>query len=233
RREGNTLRRYAYIGTGNLNASTAASYVDVGILTADPEITQELNTIFNLLTGYAASAEIDALLVSPFNMRRRFLRMIHREVEHARAGRAARIRIQMNGLADRRLIAALYQASQAGVEIDMMVREICALRPGVPGVSENIRVTSLLGRFLQHARIFHFHNGGDDEYFIGSADWRPRNMRERVEVITPVREPEHCARLDGILQNTLYHPDTWVLRSDGAYIRNDEIIGAGEEENAA
>ncbi|MGH7445761.1 MAG: polyphosphate kinase 1, partial [Longimicrobiales bacterium] len=233
RREGNTLRRYAYIGTGNLNASTAASYVDVGILTADPEITQELNTIFNLLTGYAASAEIESLLVSPFNMRRRFLRMIHREVEHARAGRAARIRIQMNGLADRRLIAALYQASQAGVEIDMMVREICALRPGVPGVSENIRVSSLLGRFLQHARIFHFHNGGDDEYFIGSADWRPRNMRERVEVITPVREPEHCARLDDILQNTLYHPDTWVLRSDGAYIRDEEVIGGGEEENAA
>ncbi len=233
RREGTALRRYAYIGTGNLNARTAASYVDVGIFTADPELTQELNTIFNLLTGYAASAQIDTLLVSPFNMRRRFLRLIQREIEHAQAGRPARIRIQMNGLADRRLIAALYQASQAGVDIDMMVREICALRPGVPGVSDRIRVSSLLGRYLQHARIFHFHNGGDDEYFIGSADWRPRNMRERVEVITPVRDAGHRARLDGMLRDVLSHPDTWVLRSDGAYVRKEEIIGAAEEENAA
>jgi polyphosphate kinase len=233
RREGSALRRYAYIGTGNLNARTAASYIDVGIFTADPVLTQELNTIFNLLTGYAASAEIESLLVSPFNMRRRFLRLIQREVDHARAGRPARIRIQMNGLADRRLIAALYHASQAGVDIDMMVREICALRPGVPGVSDRIRVTSLLGRYLQHARIFHFHNAGEDEYYIGSADWRPRNMRERVEVITPVRDPDHCARLDGILQATLYHEDTWQLRSDGSYVRNDEVIGASEEESAA
>ena len=226
RREGDGLRRYAYIGTGNLNGATAASYVDVGIFTADPVLTQEVNTVFNLLTGYSAGAEIDRLLVSPFNMRRRFLRMIAREIEHAQAGRPARIRAQLNGLADRRLIAALYQASQAGVEIDMMVREICALRPGMPGVSERIRITSLLGRFLQHARIFHFHNGGDDEYYIGSADWRPRNMRERVEIITPVRDPEHCERLDSILQETLYHPDTWVLQSDGTYVRDGDVIGA-------
>src|SRR5690606_23942326 len=131
------------------------------------------------LSGYSAGPEIEQLLVSPFNMQRRFLRLIRREAEHARAGRKSRIRIQMNGLADRRLIAALYQASQCGVEIDMMVREICALRPGLPGTSDRIRVTSLLGRVLQHARIFHFHNDGNDEYFIGSADWRPRNLRER------------------------------------------------------
>lgn len=226
RREGDTLRRYAYVGTGNLNGATAASYVDVGIFTADPVVTQEINTVFNLLTGYSTGAEIDQLLVSPFNMRRRFLRMIEREVEHVKAGRRGLIRAQLNGLADRRLIAALYQASQAGVEIDMMVREICALRPGVPGTSDNIRVTSLLGRFLQHARIFHFHNGGDDEYFIGSADWRPRNMRERVEIITPVRDPEHRARLNGILQETLHHPDTWVLQADGMYVRAGDVIGA-------
>jgi len=226
RREGNDVRRYAYIGTGNLNAKTAASYVDVGILTADQELTQELNSIFNLLTGYAANAEVDRLLVSPFNMRRRFLRMIDREIEHARAGREARIRIQMNGLMDRRLIGALYHASQAGVRIDMMVREICSLRPGVPGLSENIRVTSLLGRHLQHARIHHFHNAGADEYYIGSADWRPRNMRERVEIVTPVRDPEHCARLDRILEETLNHPETWTLRSDGAYVRGNDVIAA-------
>jgi polyphosphate kinase len=166
-------------------------------------------------------------------MRRRFLRMIEREIAHARAGRPARIRAQLNGLADRRLIAALYQASQAGVEIDMMVREICALRPGVPGISERIRVTSLLGRFLQHARIFHFHNAGEDEYYIGSADWRPRNMRERVEIITPVSDPEHCARLDGILQETLSHPDTWVLQSDGTYVRGGTVIGPAAEVHAA
>ncbi len=233
RREGNEVRGYAYIGTGNLNAKTAATYVDVGMLTADQELTQEVNSIFNLLTGYAANAEVDRLLVSPFNMRRRFLRMIQREIDHAQAGRPARIRIQMNGLMDRRLIGALYHASQAGVTVDMMVREICSLRPGVQGLSENIRVTSLLGRHLQHARIFHFHNAGDDEYFFGSADWRPRNMRERVEVITPVRDAEHCARLDEILTETLNHPDTWTLRGDGAYARDGEVIEAVSEETAA
>ncbi|HEU5208975.1 MAG TPA: polyphosphate kinase 1 [Longimicrobiales bacterium] len=233
RREDNAVRRYAYIGTGNLNARTAASYVDVGILTADQELTQEVNSIFNLLTGYAANAEVDRLLVSPFNMRRRFLRMIDREIEHARAGRAGRIRIQMNGLMDRRLIAALYHASQAGVQIDMMVREICSLRPGVPGLSENIRVTSLLGRYLQHARIYHFHNDGSDEYYIGSADWRPRNMRERVEIVTPVRDAEHCARLDHILDETLNHPETWTLRSDGAYVRRNEVIAAQTADDAS
>ncbi len=233
RREGDALRHYAYIGTGNLNARTAATYVDVGLLTADPVITQEVNAVFNLLTGYAAKADIDTLLVSPFNMRRRFVRMIEREIEHARAGRPARIRIQMNGLADRRLIAALYQASQAGVEIDMMVREICALRPGVPGLSENIRVTSLLGRHLQHARIYHFHNAGEDEYYIGSADWRPRNMRERVEVVTPVRDPGHCERLDRILVETLAHPETWQLGPDGAYVRRGAVIEAVTAEEPA
>jgi polyphosphate kinase len=228
RREGEALRRYAYIGTGNLNAATAESYVDVGLFTADPGLTLEVNTVFNLLTSYSAGPEIEQLLVSPFNMQRRFVRLIRREAEHASAGRPARIRVQVNGLADRRLIAALYQASQAGVDIDMMVREICALRPAMPGVSDRIRVTSLLGRFLQHARIFHFHNAGDDEYFIGSADWRPRNMRERVEIITPVRHPEHRAILDRILDETLHHPQTWTLRPDGSYVRDLEIIAGTE-----
>jgi polyphosphate kinase len=225
RREGESLRRYAYFGTGNLNAATASSYVDVGMFTADPTLTSELNTVFNLLTGYSAGPEIEHLLVSPFNMRRRFLRLIRREAEHARAGRPARIRLQMNGLADRRMIAALYEASQAGVQVDTMVREICALRPGMPGISDNVRVTSLLGRFLQHARIFHFHNGGEDEYYIGSADWRPRNLRERVEIIAPVRDPNHRAELGRILDETLNHPDTWTLRSDGTYVRGQEVIG--------
>src|SRR5690606_29786338 len=204
---------------------TAGSYVDVGLFTADPTLTAELNSVFNLLTGYSAGPEIEQLLVSPFNMQRRFLRMIRREAEHAQAGRPARIRIQMNGLADRRLIGALYEASQAGVQIDMMVREICAIRPGLPGISENIRVTSLLGRVLQHARIFHFHNAGDNEYYIGSADWRPRNLRQRGEFIAPVRDPTKRATLDRILHETLNHPDTWTLRPDGTYVRGSEVIG--------
>ncbi|MEX1182285.1 MAG: polyphosphate kinase 1 [Gemmatimonadota bacterium] len=233
RREGDTVRRYAYIGTGNLNAATAATYVDVGIFTADPVLTQELNSIFNLLSGYSAGTDINTLLVSPFNMRERFLRLIERETEHASAGRPALIRGQVNGLADRRLISALYAASAAGVKIDVMAREICALRPGIPGISENIRISSLLGRFLQHARIFHFHNAGEDEFFIGSADWRPRNMSERVEVVTPVRDPEHMQRLSAILDETLNHPDTWLLRPDGTYARDGQLIGHVPEDDAA
>jgi polyphosphate kinase len=225
RREGEQLRHYCYIGTGNLNARTAASYIDVGILTADPLLTEEVNAVFNLLTGYSSGGEMDSLLVAPFNMRRRFLRMIEREAEHARAGRDGYIRGQLNGLADRRLIAALYRASQAGVRIELMVREICALRPGVPGVSENIRITTQVGRYLQHARIFHFRNGGDEEYYISSADWRPRNMIERVEVAAPVRDPEHQQRLSEILELTLRHPEAWELRPDGTYLRGGEIIG--------
>ena len=226
RREGDALRRYAYIGTGNLNARTAASYIDVGIFTAEDGLTEEVNAVFNLLTGYSAGDEMDELLVAPFNMRRRFLRMIEREAEHARAGGTAFIRGQLNGLADRRLIGALYRASQAGVRIELMVREICALRPGVPGVSDNIRIVTQVGRYLQHARIFHFHNAGRDEYFIGSADWRPRNMVERVEVATPVRDPDHQRRLSEILDVTLHHPEAWTLRADGTYLRAGELIGA-------
>lgn len=225
RREGDTLRRYAYIGTGNLNSATARAYTDIGILTADPDLTGELSSVFNVLTGYSGGAEFEHLLVSPFTMRARFVEMVEREIEHARAGRGGHIRIQMNGLADRRMIAALYRASHAGVKIDMMVREICCLRPGIEGISENIRVTSLLGRFLQHMRIYCFHNAGKPEYFLGSADWRPRNLSKRVEVVMPVRDPDHCSALDEILTGTLTHPDLWELRADGAYVRGDEVIG--------
>ncbi|MGH7483931.1 MAG: polyphosphate kinase 1, partial [Longimicrobiales bacterium] len=225
RREEGEHRRYAYIGTGNLNATTSASYVDVGILTARPTLVQELGDVFNLLTGYSADVDCERLLVAPFNMRRRFLRLIEREIEHRAAGRPAGIRAQLNGLADRRLIGALYGASQAGVPIELMVREICSLRPGVPGVSENIRAVSLLGRFLQHARIFEFQNGGQPEYFIGSADWRPRNLRERIEVITPVLDAEHCARLAAMLEETLNHPDAWQIRGDGSYVRGQQVVG--------
>jgi len=225
RDEPDGICRYIYIGTGNLNASTAAGYTDVGILTADPGLGEELNAVFGLLTGYSASAKLDRLLVSPFQMRRRFLELIDREAEHARAGRGGHIRAQMNGLSDRRIVAALYRASQAGVRIEMAVREICRVRPGLPGISENIRVVSLLGRLLQHSRIFYFGNAGEPEYYIGSADWRPRNLLRRVEVVTPVDEPEHRAELDRMLTTILEHPQAWELRADGAYVRGDEVIG--------
>jgi polyphosphate kinase len=222
RREGAELRRYAYIGTGNLNAATARSYVDLGLLTADPDLGREVGAVFNLLTGYSGGGEFSRLLVAPFDMRRRLLGLIDREAAHAREGRDALIRLQLNGLADRRLIGALYRASAAGVRVKLMVREICSLRPGVKGVSENITVVSVTGRLLQHARIFHFRNGGAEEYYIGSADWRPRNMSERIEVAAPVTDTDHQKRLDTILETTLNDAGAWHLQSNGEYVRGTE-----------
>ncbi|MEX0891834.1 MAG: polyphosphate kinase 1 [Gemmatimonadota bacterium] len=224
RREEDGLHRYVYIGTGNLNAATARAYTDVGLLSSRPELGEEVSAVFNLLTAYSGDRTFEHLLVSPFTMRPRFLQLIEREIEHAKAGREAYIRAQMNGLADRRLIAALYRASHAGVRIDMAVREICCLRPGVPGLSENIRVVSVLGRFLQHSRIFYFHNAGEPEYFLGSADWRPRNLSKRVEVATPIIEPAHRAVLDEMLEGVLRHPEAWELTGDGTLVRGDDVV---------
>ncbi len=225
RREGDRLARYCYIGTGNLNNKTARTYTDVALLTADQEIGEELQAVFGILTGYSAPSGFHHLLVSPFNMRRRLLERIDQEIEHATAGRGGSIRGQLNGLADRRMISKLYEASQAGVRIEIAAREICALRPGVPGLSENIRIISVLGRLLQHARIFEFGNGGDPEYIIGSADWRPRNLTRRVEVAVPIRLPEHRERLKGILDALLGNPEAWELRPDGSHVRGDEKVG--------
>ncbi len=226
RREQGGLQRYAYIGTGNLNAATARGYTDLGLFTTDPELTEEVNGVFNILTGYSAGAEFKHLLVSPFTMRTRFLELLNREIEHAEAGRGGAVRLQMNGLADRRMIGALYRASKAGVRVEMAVREICCLRPGVEGVSDNITVVSKLGRFLQHSRIFRFENAGNPEYFIGSADWRPRNLSKRVEVITPIRDPQHRAVLDELLDSYLNDPHVWKLRPDGSYVRAEEVVGS-------
>ena len=161
----------------------------------------------------------DALMVAPFNMRSRFLELIRRETAHARAGRDASILVKLNGIADREIIAALYEASNAGVRIDLSVRGICSLRPGVPGLSENIRVSAIAGRFLEHSRIFRFENAGAPEYLIGSADWRGRNLSRRVEVIVPVKVPRHREVLDRILENDLLHAPAWELRPDGSYVR--------------
>lgn len=224
RKEGGGLVRYAYIGTGNLNAATAAAYVDVGLFTRNEGITEDVGAIFHLLSGYSPPGEFDHLLVAPFNMADRFIAMIDREAEHARAGREARIRVQCNGLTDRRMMAALFEASQAGVRMDLAVREVVGLRPGIEGVSENIRIVGRVGRFLQHSRIFHFHNDGADEYYIGSADWRPRNLYRRIEVVTPVLSPDHHRVLDGILSEYLEDPRAWRLRSDGLWERDGVTI---------
>lgn len=223
RREPDGVRRYAYVGTGNLNASTAALYTDLGLMTADPAVVADLNEVFNGLTGGAGREDYARLLVAPYNMRRRFVEMIEREAEHARAGREARITAKFNGLADREMIAALYRASQAGVHAELLVRGICALRPGVVGLSERIRVYSALGRYLEHARIFRFENGGAPEYYIGSADWRTRNLSRRVEVAVPIQRPEHRARLDGMLAEGLARPDLWELGADGTYYQRPEL----------
>jgi polyphosphate kinase len=222
RREPGAVRRYAYVGTGNLNAATAAFYTDLGLLTADEGIVSELNGVFNALTGGAGPHDYTQLLVAPWNMRRRFVQMIDREADHAESGAGGHITAKFNGLADREIIAALYRASRAGVRIDLLVRGICSLRPGVSGLSENIRVYSALGRYLEHSRIFRFRNAGDPEYFIGSADWRTRNLSSRVEVAVPIRHPVHRARLDGILEHDLARPDLWELGADGTYYQRPE-----------
>ncbi len=217
------IGRYLYVGTGNLNASTAALYTDLGLLTADPGLGEEVAQLFDVITGGAPHPVYEHLLVAPHHMRDRFLGLIEREAEHARAGRGGHVRAKFNGLADRDLIAALYRASRAGVRIDLVVRGLCALRPGVPGLSENIRVYSTLGRFLEHSRIFRFENAGDPEFFIGSGDWRTRNLSRRVEVAAPVRDPAHRARLDEILERELTRPDRWELGSDGTYYRRPQV----------
>ncbi len=219
RREPEGPRLYSYIGTGNLNASTAAAYTDIGLLTAHPALGQEIADLFRTMSGEGARSEYDHIIVAPFNMRRRFLELIDREKRHAEAGRGGGMSIKLNGIADREIIAALYSASNAGVKIDLNVRGICALRPGVPGLSENIRVISIVGRFLEHSRIYRFNNAGNPEFFIGSADWRGRNLSRRVEVVTPVFDPRHRQTLDRILEYEFNRATSWELQADGSYIR--------------
>ena len=218
-RAGGRVRRYAHIGTGNYNPDTARVYTDLGLFTTDPRITGDVHALFNELTGSsrAPRARLRHLLVAPSELLDGLLARIEREAAHARAGRGGRIRAKLNGLADTAVIQALYRASQAGVDVDLVVRGICTLRPGAPGLSERIRVVSILGQFLEHARIYHFGNGGADEYYIGSADWRPRNLRRRVEVVAPVFDTAARAQLDRILDAQLADPAAWLLSADGSY----------------
>ncbi|MFL5515228.1 MAG: polyphosphate kinase 1, partial [Gemmatimonadales bacterium] len=219
RREDNQIRRYVHVGTGNYNPATARAYTDLGLFTADPEMADDLNDFFNQLTGTSRppTARLRRLLVAPQHLLPGLLERIGREVEQARAGAKGRIRAKLNGLDDPEIIRALYAASAAGVEIDLVIRGICVLKPGAAGLSERIRVRSIMGRFLEHARIYHFGNGGADEYLIGSADWRSRNLRRRVEVVTTVLDPACARRLDRILSRELADPSAWELGPDGTY----------------
>jgi polyphosphate kinase len=220
RREKGKLRRYVQLGTGNYNPTTARLYTDFSMFTAKPDICEDVSSLFNLLTGYSAPPKWNKLIVAPLGLHEAVLGLISREADHARAGRPARIVAKMNALVDPDVIETLYRASQAGVHITLLVRGICCLRPGVPRVSETIEVRALVDRFLEHGRVFHFANGGQDEIYISSADWMPRNFHRRVEAMVPVEDPQLKARLREILAVQLDdNVKAWRLRSDGKYER--------------
>ena len=225
RDEDGVTRRYCHLGTGNYNPVTARFYTDLSLLTCDPQITERVHMVFNYLTAHAEIDDYRPLLVAPLTMAESFLGLIRREIDHANAGRPAHIVAKMNALLEPSVIEALYQASEAGVEIDLIIRGLCILRPGLPGLSERIRVRSIVGRFLEHSRIFHFANGGDDEIYLGSADWMPRNLFERCEVVFPVRDAAAKARIhDEILPS--YLADTVKARIQqpyGTYLRASKI----------
>src|SRR5215208_1554195 len=220
RREPDGIRRYVHIGTGNYNSKTARLYTDVALFTCSPSVGADVSDLFNSLTGISRQRLYRKLLVAPANMKERFLELIDRECRNASAGRRARIIGKMNALVDSEVIDALYRASQAGVEIDLIVRGICCLRPGLAGVSERIRVMSIIGRFLEHSRIWHFHNGGHDELYIGSADWMPRNFQRRVEAAVPVEAPQLRERLRSLLETCLEdNRQAWELRAGGEWMQ--------------
>ena len=224
RDEDGVTRRYCHLGTGNYNPITARFYPDLSLLTSDPAITEQVHMVFNYLTAHAEIDDYKPLLVAPLTMAENFLQLIRRETEHAAAGRPARIVAKMNALLEPSVIEAMYTASQAGVEIDLIIRGVCTLRPGVKGLSDKIRVRSVVGRFLEHSRIFHFANGGKEEIYLGSADWMPRNLFERCEVVFPVRDKTAKARIhDEILP--AYLADTAkarLMQEDGDYIRAND-----------
>jgi polyphosphate kinase len=231
RREGNELRCYAHIGTGNYHVKTARVYTDFGLFTCDPVLTRDVVTLFHHLTGYSRAPRFKRLLVAPINMRERFLELIAREAENARAGRPSRIVAKFNQLEDLPICEALSEASQAGVPIDLIIRGFCCLRPGILGWTENVRVRSVVGRFLEHGRLFHFANGSHDpldgEFLIGSADWMDRNLSRRIEAIAPVDARQLRERLWEVLQVQLADQrNAWQMQSDGSYVQLRASKGA-------
>ena len=229
RREGDEIRRYVHIGTGNYNPRTARYYTDFGLISADPALGADLSDLFNVLTGFAAPTGYRKLVVAPHWMKARFLTLIEREAEHARSGRQGRILAQLNALVDEQIIEALYRASGAGVKIDLIVRGICCLRPGVPGVSDNIRVISILGRFLEHSRAFLFRNGGKEEVLISSADLMPRNLERRIEAAVPIEDARHRADIRRWMELMLEdNRQAWDLKADGSYVQRTPAPGEPE-----
>jgi polyphosphate kinase len=227
RREGERIARYVHLSTGNYNAVTAHLYTDLGMFTANEAVADDVTHLFNYLTGYSAKADYQRLLVAPVNLRSRMEAMIEREIEHQRQGRKGHLIFKTNALVDPAMIQLLYRASQAGVRVQLLVRGICCLRPGLAGVSENIEVTSIVGRFLEHSRIYYFHNGGNEEVFLGSADLMPRNLDHRVEILFPLNDEKLVARVrDDLLKG--YLSDTANARrmlSDGSFVRRKPANG--------
>ncbi len=231
REEKHGLQQYLHVGTGNYHSGTARIYEDIGLFTCDPDLTTDAGIVFNALTGSMPLDECEHILVAPSTMRKRFVELIRREAKHARAGRTSGIRAKMNQLQDPELIEELYEASQAGVPISLNIRGVCILRPGVPGLSDNIKVFSVVGRFLEHSRLYRFENDGDARYFLGSADWMKRNLDRRIETIAPVRAESTRAAIDLIFET--YDRDNtsaWDCQADGSYVRRQPT---GDEVRAA
>ncbi len=234
RREPQGIRRYCHLGTGNYHPRTARAYTDYGLMTCDPAVGQDVHEIFLQLTSLTQTPRLSRLLQSPFGLHAAMIEKLDREAEHARAGRPARVVLKMNSMVEPRSIEALYRASTAGVSIDLIIRGVCALRPGVPGISENIRVRSVIGRFLEHSRVFYFENGGEPELYCSSADWMERNFFRRVEVAFPVLRNSHRTRILRDLETYLWdNTQAWLLDSSGRYTRstpgNEPIVIAQQE----
>jgi polyphosphate kinase len=227
RNEPEGIRRYMHFGTGNYNDKTAKVYTDLSLFTCQPELGSDATQLFNSLTGFSKVDSYKELLVAPFGLRTGFMTLIEREIEHAKAGRPCGIRAKLNAITDARITRALYRASQAGVSIDLIVRGMCILRPGIPGVSETIRVRSIVGRFLEHSRIFIFANGGERETYMGSADWMGRNLDRRVETIVPVLDPEIGDTIERDIVDLMMADNvkSRLLRSDGTYERRGVLPG--------
>jgi polyphosphate kinase len=227
RQEGKRLRRYVHVGTGNYNPKTARIYEDLGLLTSDSRIGAAVSDLFNYLTGYSRQTTYRSLMVAPHGLRKRILSLIRHEAKVSTSRKHGRIAMKLNGLVDEEIIHALYEASQAGVRIDLAVRGICSLRPGVKGVSEGIRVRSILGRFLEHSRILYFENEGSPKFYIGSADLMPRNLDRRVEALVSITEPEAQRRLRDILDLCMSaNVHAWALGPDGEWSPVEREPGA-------
>ncbi len=219
RREGRSLRRYVHLGTGNYHARTARLYTDYGLLTADQAVAEDVNKLFHQMTGLGRATKLKKLLQSPFTLHKGILDFINQEIVNARAGKEARVIAKMNALVDPEIIRALYEASMAGVKVDLIIRGICCLRPGIKGISDNIQVRSIIGRFLEHTRVFYFHNDGDPDLYCSSADWMPRNLFHRVEACFPIEEkrPRDQIIQLGLLNYLSDNSQAWILQADGSY----------------